>query len=151
MFRFARTSALIQLTLDGSLVQDGHQVSLRVLSRALLSIQAATDRAFLDIRYGGVSKHQRLHYSQYSEADFIVGDPKEGSYVIEFLSTRGQDIIRRLREAIKDPYIQAAAGGDQQIYTISHQIAANKGALKNKILHPQSFDDFLKAPSALLT
>lgn len=144
-------TALIQLTLDGSLVHEGHKVSLRVLSRTMLCIQAAADRAFLDVHYGNVWKHQRLHRSFYDEADFIVSDPREGSYIVEFLSNQGQAIVKRVRAAITDPYSKAIAAGGQQILTIGHQIEARKGAVENKILVPQDYDGFVAAPDDLIT
>lgn len=144
-------TALIQLTLDGSLVLEDHKVSLRVLSRTMICIQGASDRAFLDVQYGKVWKHQRLHPSFYDNADFIVGDPREGSYVIEFLSNQGQAIVKRILAAITDPYSKAIAVGDQQILTIGLQIEARKGAVENKIIIPQDYDQFVEAPSVLMT
>lgn len=144
-------SAIIQLTLDGSLVHDGHRVSLRVLGNSMSALQAAADRAFLDVHYGNVWKHQRMHYALRSQADFLVGDPREGSYLIEFLSEAGRAIVDRLRVAMTDPYGKATAGGDEQIYSIAHQIAARKGAIANRILEPQEYSQFLDAPNELVT
>lgn len=144
-------SALIQLTLDGSLVHDNHKVSMRVLGQCMVSIQSAADRAYLDVRYGNVWKHQRLHYKNRPETDFLVGDPREGSYVIEFLSAQGRSIVDRIRRAINEPYAKAIAGGDDQVYTISHQIAARKGAIENRILVPQEYQQFLERPDELAT
>jgi len=144
-------SATIQLTLDGSLVRERHQVSLRVLGRSMVSIQAAVDRAYLDVRYGNVWKHARLPIAFYDAADFLVGDPEEGSYVIEFLSAQGAAIVKRLREAISDPYRRAVDGGEQEIFAINRQIEARKNQIENEILIPQSFQDFLETPDQLAT
>jgi len=144
-------SALIQLTLDGSLVLDGHRVSMRVLGNSMVALQGAADRAYLDVRYGTVWKHQRLHFSLREKADFIVGTPYEGSYVIEFLSSAGTAIVERIRAAVRDPYGKAVAGGNDQIFSITHQIEARKGALANKIFAPQEYKKFLETPDDLIT
>ncbi|CAN0639948.1 hypothetical protein [Burkholderia cepacia] len=144
-------SSIIQLTLDGSLVRDQHQVSLRVLGRSMVSIQAAVDRAYLDVKYGHVWKHARLPIAFYEDADFIVGDPEEGSYVLKFLSDQGEAIVKRLREAISDPYRKAVEGGEQEIFTINRQIEARKNQVENKIIVPQSFQQFIAEPDQLVT
>lgn len=146
-----KMTALIQLTLDGSLVHEGHRVSMRVLGNSMTALQAAADRAYLDIRFGNVWKHQRLRSLERPEADFLVGDPREGSYIIGFLSEQGQAIVQRLRKAIKEPYTEALQGGDDQIYSINNQITARKDALANKIIKPQEYQKFLERPDALAT
>jgi len=144
-------SSTIQLTLDGSLVRNKHQVSLRVLGRSMVSIQSAIDRAYLDVCHGHVWKHARLPLAFYDDADFVVGDPEEGSYVIEFLSKRGEAIVKRLKEALSDPYRQAVEGGEQEISAITRQLEGRRGQVQNEILIPQKFSDFLEAPDQLAT
>ncbi|WP_244147114.1 hypothetical protein [Paraburkholderia bryophila] len=112
----------------------------------MTSIQAAVDRAFLDIRFGQVFKHARLRVVDYADADFLVGEMYEGSFVIDFLSDRGGPIVRRMIEAIKNPYEQAVAGADQEVHDIARQIEGVKGQVLNNIVHPQAYEDFLNAP-----
>ena len=144
-------SALIQLTLDGSFVHDNHKVSLRVLSHTMSSIQAAADRAFLDVKYGNVAKHQRLSQVYYEEADFIVGDPRHGSFLIEFISPRGKAIVKRLRDALREPYKNAVAGGALDLYSISQQVSGKKDQLHRGDVAVQSYSDFLNNPEELVT
>ncbi|WP_254067447.1 hypothetical protein [Burkholderia sp. L27(2015)] len=117
----------------------------------MTSIQATVDRAYLDIRFGQVFKHARLRVADYTNADFIVGEAYEGSFVIDFLSDHGGPIVRRMIQAIKDPYEQAVAGADQEIYAIAHQIEGVKGQLLNTIVQPQDYEDFLNAPDPQAT
>lgn len=144
-------SALIQLTLDGSFVHNGHKVSLRVLSHTMASIQSAADRAFLDVKFGNVAKHQRLPQEFYQDADFIVGDPQEGSYLIDFVSRSGEAIVRRMREALQDPYAKALAGGDLEAYTISHQITGKKEQIHRGVVVPVPFEEFSNESANLIT
>lgn len=144
-------SALIQLTLDGSFVHDGHKVSLRVLSHTMASIQSAADRAFLDVKFGDVSKHQRLPQQFYDDADFIVGDPQEGSYLIDFLSRSGEAIVRRMRDAIQDPYRRALDGGQLEIYTISHQVTGKREQVHRGLIEPIPFEQLASENQELVT
>lgn len=144
-------AALIQLTLDGSLVQDSHKVSMRVLGQSMTALQSAADRAYLDLLHGNVWKHQRLHHSKRADADFLVGDYYEGSFVIEFLSEQGREIVDRIRKAINDPYQTAIAGGEGEIYSITRQVDARKGSVENRILIPQEYQQFLHNPDELAT
>lgn len=144
-------TAIIQLTLDGSLVQDRHHVSLRVLARSMAHLQSASDRAYLDVLHGNVWKHQKLLRRHYADADFLVGTAREGSFVIEFISTRGRDIVKRLHQAIVSPYTDAAAGGDKEVFQIGMQVARRKGQLENQLIQPQTYENFVEHPDTLVT
>ncbi len=117
----------------------------------MVSIQAAADRAYLDVRYGSVWKHARLPVAFYDDADFIVGEPYEGSFVLEFVSQRGSDVVRRMREALRDPYRQAREGGFEAARAIDRQINARKGQVDNELMVPQPFEAFLENPDQLAT
>jgi len=124
-------SAIIQLTFDGSMVRNQHQVALRDLAQVMVGIQSAADRACLDVLHGNVWKHQKLRRAQYEMVEFIVGQPLEGSYIIDFASAAAGRIVDRMKRALQDPYAQAREEGDQQIYTIGHQIAGKKDAARD--------------------
>lgn len=123
-------AAIIQLTFDGSLVRNQHQVAMRDLAKAMTSIQAAADRACIDVHYGNVWKHQRLGRTHYETVEFIVGEPREGSYVIDFVSVLAGNIVDRIRRAIENPYAEAVADADREIFTLGHQIDSRKDAAR---------------------
>ncbi|MBR8335547.1 hypothetical protein KDW69_28260 [Burkholderia ambifaria] len=144
-------SASIQLKLDGGLLHGPHSVTVRTLGRSMTSMQAAVDRAFLDIQFGQVFKHARLPIKYYADADFVVGEMSEGSFVIDFLSERGGPIVRRLIEAISNPYKEAVEGAGLEIYEIGRQIEGVKAQVLNEIVQPQPYEDFLNSPDPLAT
>jgi len=121
-------SAIIQLTFDGSLVRNRHEVTMRDLAQTMAGLQAAADRACLDVVHGNVWKHQRLPRDLYPLSEFIVGDSREGSYIIEFLSEQAGFIVDRMKRAIADPYADAVAEGGKEVFAIGHQIAGRKDA-----------------------
>lgn len=97
--------AFISFHFDGSIALE-HQVTARVLGKTLDHIQNAIDRAYLDIKYGNVIKYQRLKEAEYEEADFIVGKPKEGGFILDLASRYGKDIADRLGSALTAAYDQ---------------------------------------------
>jgi hypothetical protein len=144
--------ASIQLTLDGGLLHGGpHHVTVRTLGRSMTSIQAAVDRAYLDIQFGQVFKHARLPVRNYNAADFVVGDIYEGSFVIDFLSDTGGPIIRRMLQAIANPYAEAVAGADQEVHGLARQVEGAKAQLLNNLVQPQPYEAFVNAPDPQAT
>ncbi|MGN8060097.1 hypothetical protein ACTJK4_00415 [Ralstonia sp. 22111] len=142
-------TAIIQLTLDGTLILDENRVSLRLLGHSMTCIQSAVDRAYLDVRYGRVWKHARLPKGNYADANFVVGNPEAGSFKIAFTSQAGRAIVERLKQALAEPYREALEGGDQVVSTIAHQIEIRRNQLDHNQVEPQSFDDFLRTPDEL--
>lgn len=136
-------AAIIQLTFDGTMVRNTHQIAMRDLAQTMMGIQAAADRACLDVLYGNVWKHQRLRRQHHELVEFIVGEPRAGSYIIDFISEQGGLIVRRMIKAISDPYAEAIAEGDQQIYTLGHQIESRRDAAREtkKLIKYEDLDD----------
>lgn len=143
-------SAIIQLTFDGALVRNQHQVALRDLAQVMVGIQSAADRACLDVMHGNVWKHQKLRRAQYEMVEFIVGQPREGSYIIDFASAAAGRIVERMKRALQDPYAAAREEGDQQIYTIGHQIAGKKDAAQKRE-NLIAFENLADARNPLIT
>lgn len=139
-------TATIQLTLDGTLINEHNEVSLRLLGRSMVYIQSAADRAFLEVKYGKVWKHAKLRRQYYEEADFIVGAPEEGSYIIKFASEKGRDIVKRLKEAISDPYKSAVEGAEEQLNQIARQIDNRRNQLQYGQVEPKTYRELLENP-----
>lgn len=143
-------SALIQLTFDGAIVRNQHQIALRDLSQAMVGIQSAADRACIDVLYGNVWKHQKLRRQHHEIVEFIVGQPQEGSYLIDFVSDLGELVVTRLKKALAQPYAEAIDDGHRQIYTIGHQIASRRDAAE-RAQHILRYEDLAGAKNALIT
>jgi len=143
-------SAIIQLTFDGAIVRDRHQIALRDLSQAMVGIQAAADRACLDVLYGNVWKHQRLRRQHHEIVEFIVGQPRQGSYLIDFISDMDGIVVERMKKALAEPYAQAINDGHRQVYAIGQQIASRKDAVQraDQLL---KYEELAGATSPLIT
>jgi hypothetical protein len=143
-------SALIQLTFDGAIVRNGHQIALRDLSQAMVGIQSAADRACIDVLYGNVWKHQRLRRQHHEIVEFIVGQPQNGSYLIDFVSDLGGLVVERLKKALAEPYAEAINDGHREIYTIGHQIASRRDAAE-RAKRLLQYEDLAGTKNSLIT
>lgn len=131
----------IVIRFDGSLCIDEHKVSLRTLSRALQGVQGAVDRAYIDQRFGNVHKHARLPYDAYDDTEFVVGDPVEGSFVIDFTSALGREVVRRIIDALQDPYRKAREEAVADVVNVAEQIANRKFQIEHEIVEVRDINE----------
>lgn len=78
--------ATVQIHFDGDIAVN-HQIPMRTLGKSVSHIQNALDRAYLDIKNEkGVRKYARMTQEDYDKSEFLVTAPKEGGYILDFLS-----------------------------------------------------------------
>ena len=131
--------ATVKLHFDGDIAV-GHQIPIRVLGQSLLHMQKAIDRAYLDIKYGGVWKNARMKSEDYEMSEFIAQAPQEGGYIFDFFSSvkDSAKIVDRVSSAINEAKAQASL----QIALIKDQAKDLKEKIGNKLIKPVRFDDF---------
>lgn len=130
--------ATVQLHFDGDIAA-GHQIPIRVLGQSLLYMQKAIDRAYLDIKYGGVWKNARMKSEDYEISEFIAKVPEKGGYVFDFFSNinKATEIVDRISSAINEVKLQASV----QILNIKGQAQGFKVSLMNNLTKPIKFKD----------
>lgn len=138
----------ISIHFDGDIAHN-HQVSMRTLGKTLQHLQNAMDRAFIENKYGEVFKHARMRSSDYSETEFLVQEPKEGGYIIDFLSKSetGKKILDRISNAVSPALELAKHEGENEAKTIADQIQTRKLQLEHEILVPEDYENIIKTPS----
>lgn len=99
---------LIEFHYDGPITRE-HQLTARTLSATLTHLQSAIDRAVIDLRYGGVHKHARLRTVDYPFADFEVGQPREGGFILDLKNAGPLAIVDRINAALANAYAAATA------------------------------------------
>lgn len=135
------TEASISFHFEGSIALN-HQVTARVLGKTLDHLQNAIDRAYLDIKYGNVIKYQRLKDNEYTEADFIVGTPKEGGFILDLASKCGKKIVDRLGNTLTTAYSQdVQSAADEKSKIINQAQMRRKIFLKDK--EAQDYENFV--------
>lgn len=135
-------TASISFHFEGSIALN-HQVTARVLGKTLDHLQNAIDRTYLDLKYGNVLKYQRLKEDEYEEADFIVGTPREGGFILDLISQYGKNIADRFGSVVTQAYdkdLQSAL--DEKTKITQQANLRRKVYLKTK--EAQEYDEFIR-------
>lgn len=134
----------IQIHYEGDISED-HQIPMRVLGLSLLHIQKAIDRAYLDIKYEGIWKYARMSQSDYKITEFLVQQPKEGGYILDFFSRRKESpaISDRVSKAINEALEQS----EEHKASLYSQVESRKEQVANDTIRPRQFQDLVSNPS----
>ncbi len=118
-------STVITISIDGDLAPH-NKASLRTISIIASNLQLAFNRVYLDVKHGGVKKNSRVKPEHYPDSDFMFQSTKEGSWIIDFISTTewGEKIANRFSEILEPAFDLLARGVDREIYN-------QKDALEN--------------------
>lgn len=138
----------IQIHFDGDIAEN-HQVSMRTLGRTIFHLQNALDRAYIENKYGSIWKHARMRGLDYEETRFLVQEPAEGGYVLDFLAANEvtKRIVDRLATALGPALEQAMQDGEDTAQSLAQQVATKKMQVDKQIVDPQSFDTLTNNPS----
>lgn len=93
---------------DGPIAAN-HKVTLRTLGSTLNHLQSAIDRATIELRHGQVRKHARLRSDDYPFADFIVGEPQDGGYILVLINAGPLKIVDRITAAMDRAFKEASS------------------------------------------
>lgn len=140
--------SIVSIHFNGDIVED-HKIPMRILGKSISSIQAAIDRAYLDIKHDGIWKHARMSQNDYPETEFFVQSPKKGGYIIDFTSNiiNSKKILDRVSSAINQAILQTT----EKIELLTDQIEARKLQIANRLIEPISFKDiFSKKNKAVI-
>jgi hypothetical protein len=131
----------------------GHTISMRSLGKSLSHLQSAIDRAYLDLKYGAIWKHARLHSEDYQEIQFVTGISQEGGYILDFLADTsvGKKIVNRISTALSPAIDRAMEGGTQKIADFSEQIEMRKHQITHSILIPAEYEVLPNNPPEQVT
>ena len=131
----------IEIHYSGELVVD-HRVPLNVLATTLNHIQNTVSRSYLDItRTHGVFKHARMSAKDYENSIFLVGDPKEGGYILDFIAHTplANKIVQRISSALSPAFEKAKKEGYQKIEDFGTEIDLQKGKILKELVKPRLF------------
>lgn len=142
----------IQIHYDGDIAEN-HQVSLRTLGKTLTHLQSTLDRAYLEIHYGNLYKYAKMHHSFYEAVELLVQEPKEGGYVLDFLTSNPvtKQVIDRVNEALNNVFNQMKSNGMQNATDIQKSVETKVAQTVSGKLVPKTYDDLLKNPDKAIT
>lgn len=134
----------LHLHFDGDITRN-HTVSLRTLGNSLFHLQAAVNRAHLDIKYGEVWKGARLSQEDYVLTELWSLPPRDGGYIIEFIenSPRIKQTLTRIVNAITPAVEKAKMAALQNSGTLVEQSERRAEQVRVGALDPKTFDKFL--------
>ena len=130
---------------DGPIAHN-HQLSLRVLGGTLSHLQSAIDRAHLAVRYGDVWKYSRLKTDDYPETEFIVGLPREGGYILDLTKDFGQEVLRRIHNALNAVAEAPWDDGANEARRLSDQVLARQAQLREHVYPGRTLQEFRLNP-----
>ena len=79
-------------------ITDSHKLGLRTYANTLKHFSAAVDRAILSESRGNIHKFARITHDEREDLEFTVLDPEDGGIILKFLSSRNNQLARRVAE-----------------------------------------------------
>ncbi|AWO81441.1 hypothetical protein [Serratia marcescens] len=142
----------IQIHYDGDIAKN-HQVSLRTLGKTLTHLQSTLDRAYLEIHYGNLYKYAKMQHSFYAAVELLVQEPREGGYVLDFLTSNPitKQVIDRVNTALNNVFEQMKSAGLQNASNIQKSVETKVAQTAGGILVPKTYDELLKNPDKAIT
>ena len=141
--------SLVQIHFDGDITKN-HQVSMRTLGKTLTHLQNSMDRAFLEMHYGQLWKFAKMKKEFYSEVELLVQEPKEGGYVLDFLTSNPvtKKVINRVSSAVNGAVDSSKEIGLKKSLSIQESLANRIEQVNKGIIVPKDFKQIIQNPEA---
>jgi hypothetical protein len=141
--------SLVQIHFDGDIAVN-HQVSMRTLGKTLTHLQNSMDRAYLEQHYGQLWKFAKMRQEFYSEVELLVQEPKEGGYVLDFLSSNPvtKAVINRVSSAVNGAVEASKQAGLDKATKIEDSLSTRIAQVESGILVPKDLQTMIDNPDA---
>jgi len=138
----------IQIHFDGDITTN-HRVSMRTLGKTLSHLQNAMDRAYIENKYGEVWKHARMKVADYEESAFLVEEPSEGGYVLDFFADNviTKAIADRVALALSPAVERAMHQGEENSLSIQEELETRISQIHYGSVDPIDFQELVDNPS----
>ena len=146
--KLANNMSYLLLHFDGDITRN-HTVSLRTLGKSLIHLQAAVNRAHLDIRYGEVWKGARLSHEDYIETELWSRPPQEGGYIIDFIndSPKIKATLSRMINAITPAVELSKSTSLAKAASLVQQLDLTREQIRLEILNPIPLEQYIPEAS----
>lgn len=141
--------SLVQIHFDGDIAVN-HQVSMRTLGKTLTHLQNSMDRAYLEQHYGQLWKFAKMRQEFYPEVELLVQEPKEGGYVLDFLSSNPvtKAVINRVSSAVNGAVEASKQAGLDKTTKIEDSLSTRIAQVESGILVPKDLQTMIDNPDA---
>ena len=143
--------SLVQIHFDGDIATN-HQVSMRTLAKSLTHLQNAMDRAFLELHYGKLWKFAKMKQEFYPEVELLVQEPKEGGYVLDFLTSNPvtKGVINRVASAINGAVEASKGEAFNKVTKIEDSLKTRINQVQSGIIVPKDLQEIIDNPEAAI-
>jgi hypothetical protein len=140
----------VQIHFDGDIAVN-HQVSMRTLAKSLTHLQASMDRAFLEIHYGSLWKFAKMRQEFHSEVELLVQEPREGGYVLDFLSDNPvtRAVIDRVKTAVSGAVEDSKKAGQEKARKIEDGLGQKIELLNTGVITPKNLEEVINDPAVV--
>ncbi len=140
-----KTHAIVQIHFDGDIAEN-HQIPMRTLGKSVSHIQHALDRAYLDIKNDkGVKKYARMTQDDFEKSEFLVQEPKEGGYILKFLSKI--PLASKITDRVTSAIDQVKNADSEEKIPLKSQYENRKTQISKNIIKPLEFKVAFVKPS----
>ncbi|MDO8328872.1 MAG: hypothetical protein Q7T36_00175 [Fluviicoccus sp.] len=104
---------------------------MRTLGKTLQNLQTVFDRAAIEYHEKKLEKNKKMNPKYYSDVEFIVQQPRPGSFILDLtsISTTTKKIIDRVANVLKASFDDAMGDGIKEANAITNQIHEIKAKL----------------------
>lgn len=143
--------AKILLHFEGDITKHNHSISLRTLGTSLTHLQAAINRAHLDVKYGEVWKNARLKHEDYEDTELWTNPPQEGGYIIDFVndSPKLKRTLKRVVDAVTPAIEKSKSKALATAGSLAQQSDLRKEQISKGIIEPTELEDYIPTASQL--
>jgi hypothetical protein len=140
---------LVQIHFDGDIATN-HQVSMRTLAKSLTHLQSSIDRAYLETRHGQLWKYAKMRQEYYPEVELLVQPPRNGGYIIDFLTQNPltKQIIDRVASAINNAVEESLEESNHQASRIEESLSDRIVQLEQQLVEPRDLQSIIDHPEA---
>jgi hypothetical protein len=144
-------SGVLHIHFDGDIATN-HQVSMRTLGKTLQHLQNSVDRAYLEQKNGRLWKYAKMRNSYYVDVELLVQEPREGGYILDFLTSNPVTIkvLDRVNSAIANALQESQNQGLAQASKVESEISDRIVQIEQGLISPKSFNDILSNPDPLV-
>ncbi len=139
--------AQISITFRGDIAPQS-KISLRNLGTFSNHLQLALNRVYLDVRFGKLEKYSRISPAEYSQFEYWLTGTREGSVIIDFLSTTefGIKVSERFADILEPVYKLVSNGAVKESHQKKEYAERMKAKLNAGQYEPQPYSQMLLFP-----
>jgi len=125
---------------------------MRTLAKSLTHLQNAVDRAYLEQHHGQLWKYAKMHHQYYGDAQLLVQEPREGGYILDFLTDNPvtKAVLDRVHQAINDAVEKSKHNGITEFKKIEDAISHRKAQISQGLLEPKELMTLIENPDPLM-